>query len=78
MVPVIFYNSKTAKIDSNVTKSKKFMGVLRNQLTFLLFLIFRSIIRINFSIGGNLFALLCCNCQNSHTKKKVCVPYIRI
>ena len=31
MVPVIFYNSKTAKIDSNVTKSKKFMGVLRNQ-----------------------------------------------
>ena len=32
---------------------EKFMGVLRYQYTFLLFLIFRFIIRVNIRIGGN-------------------------
>ena len=29
----IFYNSKTTKIDSNITKIRDFMGVLRYQCT---------------------------------------------
>ena len=56
MVPKNFYNSKTAKTDSKVTNTREFllfMSVLRYQNTFSLFLIFRSIIRINSRIGRN-------------------------
>ena len=56
MVPKNFHNSKTAKTDSKVTNTREFllfMGVLRYQNTFSLFLIFRSIIRINSRIGRN-------------------------
>ena len=50
----ICYNGKTAKIDSNITNIRDFMGVLRYQCTvFIIFFIFRSIIRINIRIGGN-------------------------
>ena len=55
MVCKIFYNSKTANPDSsNVTNIREIgSGILMYQCNLLLFLIFRSIIRINFSIKGN-------------------------
>ena len=54
MVPnKIFYESKTANTDRNVTDIREIYGFIEVSVHFLLFLIFRSIIRINIRIGGN-------------------------
>ena len=54
MVPYeIFYESKTANTDRNVTDIREIYGFIEVSVHFLLFLIFRSIIRINIMIGGN-------------------------
>ena len=53
MVPKKFYNSKTAKTDSNVTDIREIYGCIEVSMHFLSFLIFRSIITVIIRIGGN-------------------------
>ena len=53
MVHKIFYNSITVKTDSNVTNIRAIYVCIHISCTFLLFLIFPSIIRMNFRIRGN-------------------------
>ena len=53
MLRNIFYNSKTAKIDSNITNTREIYGYIEVSVHCFLFIFFRSIIRINIRIGEN-------------------------
>ena len=53
MLRNIFYNSKTAKIDSNITNTREMYGYIEVSVHCFLFIFFRSIIRINIRIGEN-------------------------
>ena len=53
MVCNIFYNSKTAKIDSNITNSRKIYGCIEVSVTVFIIFNIPILIRINVRIGGN-------------------------